>query len=129
MVLALDSAAGNDSFFDADSSENQLLFVSGSGDFSMFSNGNTLEGSSVTVSPIIVSALFDGSNSVLRVNGTAFSGSINSAALDGISLGARGDGSDAMDGRMGEVLAYPQDKSGIVADIESYLSNKWGIPI
>jgi hypothetical protein len=34
-----------------------------------------------------------------------------------------------MDGKIGEVLIYPQDKSGIFGDIESYLADKWNITL
>jgi len=83
-----------------------------------------------TTQRAIVAALFDGSSSFLRVNGTETSTSIGTNALAGLTLGAQYDGAqNYFDGDIAEVLHYPMDKSGIVTDVESYLSDKWGITV
>ena len=46
-----------------------------------------------------------------------------------MTLGADYKDEDNADIRVGEFGTYPMDKSGKIADIEAYLSDKWGIAI
>jgi len=129
IVINSDAVTGNTSPFDGDTAVSQLVFVTNvSGNWAMIA-GSTLEDGTANTGPIIISALFNGSNSAIRVNGTESTGDAGTTALDGVSLGARGDGSNNYDGAIGEVLVYPQDKSSVVGDIEKYLADKWGITL
>ena len=75
----------------------------------------------------VVSGLFDGANSVLRIDGTQdATGDVGSGSLNGFTLGGQGDDSNYSNVKIGELLDYPQDKSGIFGDVENYLINKWG---
>jgi len=128
IVTQPDVVVDNQSPFDADTGSGQLIFQTANNNWSIFA-GTTVEDGPLTTDPVIISALFNGSNSEIRVNGTASNGSVGSGTLDGVSLGARGSGSNNYSGAIGEVLVYPQDKSAIVPEVENFLSNKWGITI
>lgn len=128
-VVQPDSISGNVSPFDADTAANQLIFVTGSSNNWAIYSGAAVEDGSADTSAVIISGLYNGASSAIRVNGVETTGDAGTASLDGISLGARGDGTNPFDGKIGEVLFYPQDKSGIVSDVESYLSDKWGITL
>lgn len=129
IVAQADSISGNESPFDADTAVDQLIFATGSSNNWAINSGDTVEDGSADTSAVIISGLYNGASSAIRVNGVESTGNAGTASLDGISLGARGDGTNPFDGTIGEVLVYPQDKSGIVSDVESYLSDKWGITL
>jgi len=72
----------------------------------------------------------DGSNLTLRHNGTQVaSDSGASGSLTGFTLGASPTNDEFLDGLVGEVLIYGTDQSGNFANIETFLSNKFGIAI
>lgn len=93
--------------------------------------GGTLqEGGTLDTANHISSSLFNGTNSVSRLDGSQIiSGDAGDGALNGLTVGAQYDGSNFAEVDVGEILIYPQDKSGIVTDVESYLSDKWGITV
>jgi len=121
----------NENIFDAYSRDTQTLFIDGAvtnNEYNLFA-GSRLGGSVVADAGDIVvsSALFDGASSELRINGTSYTGGVGSSPLDGLTLGKNGgDGTSFANIKIGEVLVYPQDKSAIVADVEQYLTDKWG---
>ena len=89
-----------------------------------------LTGGSGDTETHIVSWMFDGSNSVARFDGTQVAtGDAGASAINGVRLGARSDGTTNADMAFGEALIYNGDKSGIIGDIESYLSDKWGVTL
>jgi len=89
-------------------------------------------GSSTTTKELqwnIASILWNGSSSVLRINGTQVgSGDVGSDSFPSFSLGYLGSFSNSgSDCDVAEVLYYSQDKSSIATDVENYLNAKWDI--
>ena len=133
MVVQLDAttSGSNLEWFDGDSGATHLIRSrTFNGEFNIY-GGNTLNaGVSEDTNPHIFVCLFNGTSSVIRIDGTeAATGDAGSLGLDGVTLGSRGDQSLYAPIRIGEVLVYPQDKSSIFGDIESYLSDKWGVTL
>ena len=117
--------------YDSFTSTNRHVFVQDgvSGGWTLFS-GINLRGGSADGNPHIHSHLFNSSNTELREDGTdIFNGNSGGQSMDGITLGARVDGGIPTNVDIGEILVYPQDKSGIQTQVENYLGNKWGISI
>jgi len=80
--------------------------------------------------PHIFGELFNTTSSALRLDGSQIaSGDVGSHALSGLTVGSYLSQATFAAIDVGEILIYPQDKSGIQSDIESYLSDKWGITI
>jgi len=83
----------------------------------------------------IVSAIYKagGNTSELYIDGGTTpdaSGDIGTNSLQGFLIGDDSTTTDRYgDFSIGEVLIYPQDKSAIRTDIESYLSDKWGVVV
>jgi len=99
-------------------------------DFTLFAGVRLNSGITYDTDPHILSGLFDGSNSVLRLDGSQIaSGDAGSNDLSGLTLGAHPDQTSFTDVNIGELLLYPQDKSSIVSDVENYLSERWNITI
>jgi len=97
----------------------------------IWSDGITLDGGSNDGSHYILTGIFDGSNSAIRVNGTQVaSGSIGTDPLNGITLGASATNGGFQNGDTGEVV--PCDGRLSISEIEAEeqrLSNKWGIAL
>jgi len=114
---------------DASGSGDNQIADDGAGSY-VINNGLTLRGGSPDNNPHILAILFDGANSEIRVDGSQVaSGDAGTLSLDGIALGNRPGQSQHIDAKIGEVLTYNQDKSANITDIESYLSDKWGITL
>lgn len=93
-------------------------------------SGSNVEGGSKDTNNHISAALYDGANSYLRLEGgQVLSGDAGSEGMGGMTTGSNN--SQAVYGQVdiGEILIYPMDKSAVESDIESYLSDKWGITI
>ena len=123
----------------ADSTLSRILFRESGDTFALSSDasnniglfaGDSITGGSVG-SPTIVSGLPNGTSSVLRQDGTQVaSGDARTNGLNGLTVGSDSGGSgNFLDGDIGEILIYPQDKSAIFADVENYFSIKWNITI
>jgi len=109
------------------SGENALV-VDKNNDFVIRAGSNPRAGSADT-NLHISSALYN-STSILRLDGSQnFSGSAGSDGLDGFRVGARESSGEYGEVTVGEILIYPQDKSGIFSDVENFLSGKWGISV
>lgn len=91
--------------------------------------GDLLESSSsAATSAYVVSALFNGTGSEMRVDGSEVgSGDAGSSDLGGLTVGRAPNGSEWANVDIGEILVYDGDKSGSHAEIESYLNDKWGV--
>ena len=121
----------NDTLYDAeaDPSDRNLFNQPSNDDFRIFA-GEALDGGNADTNPHISSALFNGSSSTHRIDGAEVaSGDAGTESLDGFTVGAnRGDANNApID--IGEILIYPEDKSGIQSDVEQYLSSEWAISL
>ena len=95
-----------------------------------FDMHNDISGGDTDNTPSVLVAVFDGSNSFLRQDGTeVVSGSISSDILKNITLGGQADETTRFwEGFMGEVLIYPDRRtSSQIDEIETYLSDKWDI--
>ena len=93
-------------------------------------NANTaLRGGTIDTNWHIAALLFDGANSVLRIDGSQVeSGDAGTGSHTSVSVGwlAWNSGNYApVD--VGEILGYPQDKSSKVTEIEAYLNDKWAV--
>jgi len=128
MVVKLDVVEQIE-FFDSVSAAQHLMRGVGPDRFSMFA-GSEIEASVADTDPHVFVGVFDGANSVMRIDGSEVaSGNTGSGSLDGVTLGSRGGGGFNHDGLIGECLVYTQDKSSIFSDIENYLGSKWGITV
>lgn len=99
------------------------------GDFKLLA-GNFPSATTSDTNLHIFSMLFNGSNSVLRIDGTEFS-PLDAGTNNIFQLGLNGEASESRSPgiKAGQMLTYPQDKSGIFGTVESYLSDKWAISV
>lgn len=113
------------------SGDNDVDVYSSAGDkWAIYAGGSALSGGT-TAPPLILTAIFDGSNSRIRENGTqTVTGDPGSAALQSISMAGDADGRYFEMG-LGEQLIYDADleATGDLGDEEQRLSDKWGIAI
>lgn len=132
MIFAVAAAQADDtsSLIDGTTSNGRNQIVLDVGDWGIFAGNTPVSGSDADQNPHVLSALFDGSSSYMRVDGTQdLSGDPGSDGLNGISVGEYPIGDDHGAWNVGEILVYPQDKSGIQTDVEQYLADKWGIAV
>ena len=99
-----------------------------------FFAGTGVNGSIPTTTPEIHTGVYNGVDSLLRESGTEIlSGDVGTNDLDGLTAGSRradvGNG-NWFNGTIGEILIYDPSESGYSrSDVETYLSDKWGIEI
>jgi len=90
--------------------------------------GVVLDGGTPDTNPHIHATLFDGPDSVNRQDGSQISnGDSGDRGLDGFKVGSGAGNFAEVD--VAEILIYPEDKTSIQSDVETYLSNKWGISV
>ena len=80
----------------------------------------------------IDAGIFDGSNSAIRTDGVErATGNVGSQSDNGsFSIGSRFDGSAFLNGQVCEILVYDRKLDPVEIDqVESFLSDKWGITI
>jgi len=114
-----------------DGASNAEMFIGSSigSDWRVFA-GSVMDNGAADADDHIFSILFDGSNSELRIDGTSeATGNVGSNSLNGLTIGAYGNVSNFTDMVAGEWLIYPQDKSAIFSNVESFLSGRWGISV
>jgi len=128
-VVKFDVLDSNKEFFDGGSS-GEALFKAFNDEYQLFSNGNGYSASGVDTNPHILLARYDGTNSLIREDGTQLaSGSVGDGSLTGITLGTGRNRSNFFDGLLGEVLVYRGDQAANFADIELFLGEKFGIQL
>jgi hypothetical protein len=99
-----------------------------SGEYQIFAgSGVDITSPNIDNSIRVASVLFDGSGSEADIDGNITSGDTGGGSLDGLTLASRGGGGSNGEVDIGEVLVYPQDKSGIKSDIINYLQAEWGL--
>jgi len=127
----LTSPSGPSAVFGGASDGPHKFGTNNNGDLDLFAGkGNNVVGGSATTSVTLASALFNGSNSVLRIDGSQVaSGDAGSQDAGGFTVGSQAGGVNYANVAIGEVLFYPQDKTGIQSGIESYLAGKWGVTL
>lgn len=95
----------------------------------MWTSGGNINAGTPDTSWHIASALFNGQDSMLRIDGVdVVSGELGEDPWSDIAIGYFGgtEGSwSAVD--VGEILGYSTDKTASQEDIESYLNTKWGV--
>lgn len=98
----------------------------------LYGGSNVLDGGSYTGNPRIITSVYDGSNSLLRLDGSdVASGDGGTASSNSIVLGYRPDNNlSYFTGAIGELLYYPDRRTSTqINEVESYLSDEWGITI
>jgi len=128
-VISLNSTA-NQIIVDGFDTSVHTPYIDESGNFAIFA-GSRLAGNAADTNNHIMTARIDGANSVYRVDGTQqASGDAGSNEPNGITAGGRNTATLYYDGLVGEVLDYDPTASGYSrADVEQYLSDKWGVTI
>jgi len=126
------SASGSNQYvYDNVNSNTVALRSDNTPEFGFFQDSAIQFGFSADTNEHIFSALH-GSTANLRVDGNPPPDGSQSASgnvLSGFTLSAFNTGEFGAELDFGEVLIYTQDKSSIVGDVESYLSDKWGFEI
>lgn len=114
---------------DSDDPNNRHLFNNRQGTFNM-NAGSNLTGKNVDTNPHLASLLFNGSNSVHRMDGTdQNTGDAGSESMAGMTLAEYLNGGNNGDVWIGEVIVYNTDKTNSLSNIESYLADKWNITL
>jgi len=111
-------------FLDANTT-NGAQFQAGRSDYGIFAGDKLVEGGTATSNPRICTIRWDGSNTVVRLDGTqVISGNPGSSAIDGITMGAQGNQVAFHPIDMG--LFGVWDGNASLTDIEAYLDNEYG---
>ena len=128
-VMDIRSVADNDNEFYIDDESIKLgtRVLNNQGEWQMADGDRNTNGGAISTGNKIVVAVFDGSSSKLRVNGSDEITLSTSDSNGGLMFAGLSNGGNNAPISIGEFLLY--DGSPTVGDIESYLSNKWGIPI
>lgn len=129
-VISIDTNINN-RFFDGATSDVAANYIRFENQNLTASSGTELiSNTAPTAGDIIVyTVTFDGGSTTIRANGNQIaSGNAGTSSLDGVMLGASDLSSpfDFGNYKIGEVLVYQNDKSAIIENIESYLTDKWG---
>ena len=75
-----------------------------------------------------ITGIFDGSDSLIDVDGTTDTGNPSTNDLGGLSIGRRDNEEDFFDGRFCELLLYDtKHDSATRSDVHDYLDNRWGL--
>lgn len=128
-VVQWDTVAGAARVYDG-YSNNQMLLIDSSDEWRYFAGNSEQTGGVADTTPHIVEVLFDGANSEMRIDGSQIATyDPGTDSLDGFTIGAQNNLSNFGNIRSGETLIYPMDKSSIRSDVESYLSDKWGVTL
>lgn len=108
------------------SSQRNWLWVE-NGQWEIFAGGSRVTGPAATNDPVVVTAVFDGANSLIRVDGVEATGSVaSSPGQQGIVIGARDDATEPWPGWIGELgFLYTRPTAQEIADEEDRLTAKW----
>lgn len=117
-----DASTGTRTLIDGDSARNAIRQTTTS--YAIFA-GSAISAGSVDTSQHVWSALFNGANSVLRVDGVStVTGNPGVAGLDMVVVGAESDGSNPWIGKISEIIVYDGDSSADFALIEANQSQR-----
>jgi hypothetical protein len=96
----------------------------------MFAGGEfSATNASASSNSHVMSALYNGSNSSMRLNGITTTGNPGSNGFGGIRISSRNTGSDGYPGHICELLVYSGAHTSAQREaMEGYLAWKWGIP-
>jgi hypothetical protein len=114
---------------DSESSNFSQFVVETGGNYELFAGSPLTSGTSATDNNIINGAVFDGTDSVIRVSGSETTGDAGTNGLNGLTLGSRFDQDNYANIDLLEVLVYDGDKSAVASDIENHLSAESGVSV
>jgi hypothetical protein len=135
VYMVAQSAESSPSAFDeihdsADDTNNRHTLAIDDGNWAIYAGTVVRSSTPYDNSSHIFGELFNTTSSALRLDGSQIaSGDVGSQALSGLTVGSNSSQGTFAAIDVGEIVIYPQDKSGIQSDIESYLSDKWGITV
>jgi hypothetical protein len=122
------SVANSSTFlFDGTSSDRVVIYQGGT----MFSGGTEFSATNVgaSTSSHVISAVYDGSSSSMRLNGITTTGTVGTSPFGGIRISGRNTGGDGYNGHICElVICAGAHTAAQRQRMEGYLSWKWGIP-
>jgi len=119
------STSANEHIIAAESTDVRFLNESG---VYRAESGSILRGGTPDTNYHIASLLFNGANSVVRIDGSdLLSGDLGTLSLGGFRVGEFYDGGFFADMEFGEGLIYDADKTSEQSDIESALNDKWAV--
>lgn len=134
MVIGnLTAGAGNSHFYRVNNSSGQVPFINSSSQFQLYNGATLSSGSVITAAPSILTAIWNGASSQVRIN-AAQVGSTGNAGLSSVTgqlgIGATSIGVGPINGDYGELIIFDEVLSDSQIDqVEEYLSDKWGIVI
>ena len=116
-----------------DANERNSLFISIPGGTNYIMDGGIELHSGVLsdLTPVIVSATFDGTNSSLGINGdlSPVIGNSGSDQLSGLTMGSRYDGIVPIDGYVAEHIIFLNATSNTIQKAEGHMAHLWGITL
>lgn len=122
----------NPAILDSTNTNDRNLTGFNNGELGIYAGSYIRSSQGEDTNPHITGGLFDGASSTLRIDGSQEASGDTSAVQshDGHTVGryAPSDG-DYTPIDVGEILFYPEDKSGSQDDIEQYLADKWGFAL
>jgi len=123
----LNPTSRNETLLDSFSSSRSEFRQSGGGTWRMEGSDLIDDGGTDSDNHILV-AIFDGANSSMRLDGSeVVSGDVGSTSYDGFQIGESSVGGQHGEYYIGEILVYYSEPS--TSDVESYLSDKWGVSL
>ena len=129
-VFHNDAASPADYIYDGDDGTNRHAFYLSSNKYNLFAGDNP-NGGTIDTDPHISRAVFNRADSSLFIDGSSVcTGSVGTQSMDGITVGARNNGANFLDGAIAEIAVFDGALTAQqIADTETYLANKWGISI
>ena len=129
-VFQNDAASPADYIYDGDDGTNRHAFYLSSNKYNLFAGGNP-NGGTIDTDPHISKAVFNGAGSSLFIDGSSvFTGSVGTQSMDGITVGARYNGANFLDGAIAELIVVDGTLTADeISRVENYLANKWGITL
>jgi hypothetical protein len=127
-VFKSDTGSGGQHIISSTSSSQKISFIQGSTNFiGMFGTSSVISSVTVTTDTTIISNAFNGTSSILRVNGGSdVSGNTGVVTATGITIGASNTGGLNFGGDIGEVIEAPYTFDNM-QKLEGYLAHKWGL--
>ena len=113
--------------FDGTTSDRVVIYQGAT----MFAGGSEFSPTNIgaSTSSHVISAVYNGSSSSMRLNGTTTTGTVGSTGFGGIRVSGRNTGGDGYAGHICELAIFSgAHTTAQRQQIEGYLAWKWGIP-
>lgn len=130
-LQSVDDSA-NEYLFDGETDTTRHSYAANSNGFwSIYADNTQEEDGSTDLNAHIAGLLYDGGGSKIRLDGIDESSGTNIGADDssGLTVGSQQSQIGFAEVDVGEILVYPKDKTAVEADIDQYLSDKWGVSV